>query len=59
MENWNRTDIKESLIVILAMLNGNSHDVPAMIRSEFPKFQPSNLLKSSAKIDPGAAKVNG
>jgi L-2-hydroxyglutarate oxidase len=59
MKNWNRTDIKESLTGILAMLKGNSHDVPAMIRSEFPKFHTSTLLKSAAKIVPSAAKVNG
>ena len=59
MEHWRVADAKESLVGIFAMLKGNSHDVPAMIRSEFPKLQTSRLLKSAARMVPSAANVNG
>ena len=59
MENWHLADVKDSLSGILSMLRGNSHDVPALMKSEFPKLLTSSLLGAASEIVPTARAVKG
>lgn len=58
-ENWHLADMRDSFTGILAMLKGNSHDVPALVRTELPKMLTSKLLSTAAEMVPTAGSVKG
>lgn len=59
LENWNLSDIKESLRGLTSMLKGNAHDLPGLFKAEFPKFFESQLIKESSQLVPSVSGVTG
>ncbi len=58
-ENWNITDIRESIEGMHSMYKGNAHDIQKLIRSEIPKFSKSKLIRDAATLVPIASQISG
>lgn len=59
LDGWNLGDIKTSFGGITSILRGNSHDLPQLVRSEFPKIFLSRILKDATVLAPTLSTVSG
>jgi L-2-hydroxyglutarate oxidase LhgO len=59
LKGWNLGDIKTSFGGIASILRGNSHDLPQLARSEFPKIFLSRILKDATVLAPTLNTVSG
>lgn len=58
-ENWNLTDMKESIEGMHSMYRGNTHDIHKLIRTEVPKFSKSQLIRDAATLVPISTQISG
>jgi L-2-hydroxyglutarate oxidase len=56
-ENWEIADVLESVRGMYAMLRGNHHDFPEILRTEFPKMIKGKLVDSASKLVPKAQNI--
>jgi L-2-hydroxyglutarate oxidase len=56
-EGWSGPDIGQALKGIKSLLVGDSHDLKAMLKTEWPKMIQSQLVKESIKLVPTAKQV--
>jgi len=59
IKGWSLSDIKSSLTGLSTMLRYGAHDLPALIRSEWPKILRSTLIHEAASLVPSVTTVKG
>lgn len=59
LKGWSMTDSLNALAGIHAMMRGGVHDLPAIIKSEWPKILTSTLLREATLLVPSAKSVKG
>lgn len=57
--NWVYSDMRETAVGIRAMLRGNFHNLPELVRAEFPKLFKGQLISEASKLVPSAREVGG
>jgi L-2-hydroxyglutarate oxidase LhgO len=58
-EGWSFADIQSTFSGATSMLRGTAHDLPALIRSEWPKVFTSTLVREATHLVPTVAHVKG
>lgn len=58
-QGWSLKDIKSTLVGTASMSRGSVHDLPALIKSEWPKIFTSTLKREASGLVPAVAKING
>jgi len=56
-EGWSGSDIAQALRGMKSLINGDSHDFVAILKSEWPKLIQKMLVKESTKLVPTASDV--
>ena len=56
-KGWSGSDIAQALKGMKSLINGNSHDFGAILKSEWPKLIQKMLVKESTKLVPTASSV--
>ena len=56
-EGWSASDIGQALKGINSLIRGNSHDLRAILKTEWPKIIQSRLVKESTELVPTADHV--
>ena len=56
-EGWSASDIGQALKGINSLIRGNSHDLRAILKTEWPKIIQSRLVKESTGLVPSADQV--
>lgn len=58
-EGFSFSDMKSSLLGLSTMFRYGAHDLPALIRSEWPKILRSTLVREAASLVPSVTNVKG
>jgi len=58
-KGWVLSDIQSSLLGLSSMLRHGAHDLPSLIRSEWPKVFEKNLISESSQLVPSVREVKG
>jgi hypothetical protein len=56
-EGWSASDIGQALKGMISLIRGDSHDLKAILKTEWPKMIESRLVKESTELVPSANKV--
>lgn len=56
-EGWNVNDVQNTLAGLISMVRYGAHDLPSMIRSEWPKVFTSTLVREAATLVPQVNSV--
>jgi L-2-hydroxyglutarate oxidase LhgO len=56
-EGWSASDIGQALKGMNSLIRGDSHDLRAILRTEWPKIIQSRLVKESTELVPSADQV--
>ena len=56
-KGWSGSDITQALLGVKSLINGDSHDFGAILKSEWPKLIQRMLIKESTKLVPTARGV--
>ena len=56
-EGWSASDIGQALKGMNSLIRGDSHDIKAILKTEWPKIMQSRLVKESTKLVPTADHV--
>jgi L-2-hydroxyglutarate oxidase LhgO len=59
MNGCSLSDMKSSILGLSTMLRHGAHDLPALIRSEWPKILRSTLVREAATLVPSVTNVGG
>lgn len=58
-QGWTLSDIQSTLAGLTSMVRHSAHDLPALIRSEWPKVRTSMLVREAQQLVPSVAAVKG
>jgi L-2-hydroxyglutarate oxidase len=58
-QGWHISDVLDTLSGLSSMLRGTVHDLPALVRSEWPKIFTSTLVREAINLVPSASNVGG
>jgi L-2-hydroxyglutarate oxidase len=58
-EGWALADIQSTLKGLASMFRHGAHDLPALIRAEWPKVLTSTLVREASELVPSVASVKG
>ena len=58
-KGWALTDIQSTLTGLISMLRHGAHDLPALIRSEWPKVLERTLVSESSQLVPSVKEIRG
>jgi L-2-hydroxyglutarate oxidase len=58
-QGWVPSDIKSTLSGLTSMLRHRAHDLPGLIKSEWPKVLTSTLVREAQELIPDVANVSG
>jgi len=58
-QGWTLSDIESSMAGLTAMLRHGAHDLPALVRSEWPKILTSTLVREAQELVPAVASIKG
>jgi L-2-hydroxyglutarate oxidase len=58
-QGWAFADIESTLVGLTSMLRHRAHDLPALIKSEWPKILTSTLVREAQELVPAVANVKG
>jgi L-2-hydroxyglutarate oxidase LhgO len=56
---WALADVQSTLMGLGSMLQHSAHDLPALIRSEWPKVLTKTLVREAGELVPTVASVKG
>jgi L-2-hydroxyglutarate oxidase len=56
-KGWALNDIQSTITGLISMLRHGAHDLPALIRSEWPKILTSTLVREAADLVPSVTSV--
>ena len=58
-KGWVLHDIQSTLTGLISMLRHGAHDLPALIRSEWPKVLERTLVSESSQLVPSVTEIRG
>ncbi len=58
-QGWNFSDIESTTAGYTSMLRHGAHDLPALVRSEWPKILTSTLIREAQELVPTVASIKG
>jgi L-2-hydroxyglutarate oxidase len=58
-KGWALSDIQSTLTGLISMLRHGAHDLPALIRSEWPKVLERTLVSESSHLVPSVKEIRG
>jgi L-2-hydroxyglutarate oxidase LhgO len=58
-QGWTLSDIESTMAGLTSMLRHGAHDLPALIKSEWPKILTSTLVREAQELVPAVAKIKG
>ena len=58
-KGWALNDIQSTLAGLISMLRHGAHDLPALIRSEWPKIRERTLISESSQLVPSVTEIRG
>lgn len=58
-KGWALNDIQSTLAGLISMLRHGAHDLPALIRSEWPKILERTLVFESSQLVPSVTEIRG
>jgi len=56
-EGWKVNDVQNTLAGLISMIRNGAHDLPSMIRTEWPKIFTSTLVREAATLVPSVNSV--
>ena len=58
-QGWTLSDIESTMAGLTSMLRHGAHDLPALIKSEWPKILTSTLVREAQELVPAVARIKG
>lgn len=58
-QGWTLSDIESTMVGFASMLRHGAHDLPALIKSEWPKILTSTLVREAQELVPSVTTIKG